>query len=60
MMPGEQNSLEQDRERADERAASAPPLPSALKPNAYREAHPHLDPVSPGLYPPHAPRDGIL
>jgi hypothetical protein len=43
MMPREQNSLEQDREYADERTASAPPLSSASEPNPYREAHPHLD-----------------
>ena len=43
MMPGEQKSLEQDRERADERAGSAPPVPSALEPNPYGEGHPHLD-----------------
>jgi hypothetical protein len=41
MMPAEQNSLEQDRECAAERA-SAPPLPSATEPNPYEEAHPHL------------------
>lgn len=43
VMPGEQNSLEQDRECADERAPSAPPLSSATGPNLYGEAHPHLD-----------------
>ncbi len=47
IMPGEQNSLEQDRECADERASSAPPLPSATGPNPYGKAHPHLDPMSP-------------
>jgi hypothetical protein len=47
LMPGEQNSLKQDRKCADERAGSAPPLPSAIEPNPYGEAHPHLDPVSP-------------
>ena len=46
MVPGEQNSLEQDRKYADERAGSAPPLPSATEPNHYGE-DPHLDPVSP-------------
>ena len=50
-MPGEQNSLEQDRECAgecaDERAASVPALPGATEPNPYGEAHPHFDPVSP-------------
>jgi hypothetical protein len=54
MVPSEQNSLEQDRECADERAASAPPLSSATKPNPYGEAHPHLDPMCPRLYPPNA------
>jgi hypothetical protein len=47
MMPAEQNSLEQDRERPDERAGSAPPLPSAPGPNPYGEAHPHLDLCAP-------------
>jgi hypothetical protein len=47
MMPGEQNGLEQDRECADERAASAPPLPSAIEPNPRREARAHLDLCSP-------------
>jgi hypothetical protein len=43
MMPGEEKSLEQDRECADERAGSAPPIPSAPRPNPCGEAHPHLD-----------------
>jgi hypothetical protein len=47
MMPGEQNGLKQDCKCADERAGSAPPLPSATEPSRYGEAHPHLDPVSP-------------
>jgi hypothetical protein len=47
MMPGQQNSLKQDRKCADERAGSAPPLPSATEPNPCGEAHPHLDPVPP-------------
>jgi hypothetical protein len=51
VMPGEQNSLEQDRKCADERAGSAPPLSSATEPNPYREAHPHFDPMCPRLYP---------
>jgi hypothetical protein len=49
MVPAEQNSLEQDRKCADERAGSAPPVPSAPGPNPYGEAHPHFDPVSPPL-----------
>jgi hypothetical protein len=47
MMPGAQNGLEQDRECADERARSAPPLSSAPEPNPYGEAHPHLNSVCP-------------
>lgn len=47
MMPGEQNSLEHDRERADERAASAPPLSSATEPNPCKQVHPHLDLICP-------------
>src|ERR1700719_4040615 len=54
MMRGEQNSLEEDREGADERATSAPPLSSATEPNPHGEAHPHLDPMCPRLYPPNA------
>lgn len=50
MMPGEQNSLEQDRECADERAPSGPPLSSASEPNPHGEAHPHLDLCAPPLY----------
>jgi hypothetical protein len=64
IMPGEQNSLEQDRECAgecaDERAASAPALPSATSPNTYGEAHPHLDPVSPAGIRRTRPSDDIL
>ncbi len=56
MMPGEENSLEQDRKCADERAGSAPPLPSAPGPNPYRAAHPHLESIlCPHFYPPNAP-----
>jgi hypothetical protein len=43
VMPGKQNRLKQDRECADERAASTPPLSSATEPNPYGEAHPHFD-----------------
>jgi hypothetical protein len=53
MMPGEQNSLQKDRECADERAGSAP-LSSATEPNPYGKAHPHFEPMCPRLYPPNA------
>jgi hypothetical protein len=46
MMPGEQNSLEKDRECADERAGSAP-LSSATEPNPYGKAHPHFSLCAP-------------
>ena len=54
MMPSEQNSLEQDRECADERTSSTPCLPSGTEPNPCGEARPHFDPMSSaGMHPTH-------
>ena len=47
MVPGGQNGLEEDRECADQRKGSPPPLPSATEPNPDGEVHPHLDLYSP-------------
>jgi len=41
MMPGEQNSLEEDRENTGERAGPALHSPCPTGPTPVKEAHPH-------------------